>query len=106
MFTGLLQSIFIMTKVGNLLEKLTDPTVIIIRVGFMALCNAWVGNLHKDQMITLDFFLMVEVGNLDTYLGRLFQSIFIMAEVGNLLEKITDPMAILIRVVKWMTRCF
>ena len=37
-----------MEKVGNLLKKLTDPTVIIIRVGFMALCNAWVGNLHKD----------------------------------------------------------
>ena len=61
-----------MTKVGNLLEKLTDPTVIIIRVGFMALCNAWVGNLHKDQGVTLDVFIIAEVGNLDTYLGGYF----------------------------------
>jgi len=27
-----------------------------------------------------------------------------MAEVGNLLEKITDPMTIMIRVFRWMTR--
>ena len=29
--------------------------------------------------------------------------IFIIAELGNLLEKITDPMTIMIRVVGWMT---
>ena len=32
MFRGLLKSIFIMTEVGNLLGKITDPMVIIIRV--------------------------------------------------------------------------
>ena len=41
---------------------------------------------------------MVEVGNLDTYLGVALVY-FIMAEVGNLLRKITDPMVIIIRVV-------
>ena len=49
---------------------------------------------------------MAELGNLDTYLAGYFSLFFIVAEVGNLLEKITDLMAILIRVVKWMTRCF
>ena len=30
---------------------------------------AWVGNLHKDQVVTLYFFIMADVGNLDAYLG-------------------------------------
>ena len=39
MFRGLLQSFFIMADVSNLLGKLTDPMVIIIRVvGLMAGC--------------------------------------------------------------------
>jgi len=32
--------------------------------------------------------------------------IFIMTEVDNLLEKITDPITIMIRVVRLMARCF
>jgi hypothetical protein len=28
-----------------------------------------VGNLHEDYAVTLDFFIMAEVDNLDTYLG-------------------------------------
>jgi hypothetical protein len=39
-----------------------------------------------------------DVGNLDTCLEGYF-SIFIITEVGNLLEKITDLMVIIIRVV-------
>ena len=65
-----------------------------------------VGNLHEDQEVTLDFFLMAEVGDLDICLCGLLQSIFMMAEVGNLLEKITDPMIIMIRVIGLMARCF
>ena len=39
MFRGLLQSIFIMVEVDNLLEKITDLIIIIIRVvGLMAEC--------------------------------------------------------------------
>ena len=34
------------------------------------------------------------------------ESIFIMAEVSNLLEKITDPMVIIIRVVGLIAGCF
>ena len=83
MFTRLLQSIFIMEKVGNLLKKLTDPTVIIIRVGFMALCNAWVGNLHKDQGVILDFFIMAEAGNLDTCLGGYFSLYLTLREMSD-----------------------
>ena len=52
---------------------------------------------------------MAEVGNLDTCLGgyfSLFLSIFIMTEVGNLLENIIDPMTVMIRVLRWMARCF
>ena len=30
---------------------------------------AKMSNLHKDYGITLDFFIMAGVGNLDTYLG-------------------------------------
>ena len=30
---------------------------------------AQVGNLYKDQRVTLVFFVMAEVGNLDTCLG-------------------------------------
>ena len=41
---------------------------------------------------------MVEVGNLDTCLGGYF-SMFIMTEVGNLIEMITNLMIIMIRVV-------
>jgi len=48
---------------------------------------------------------MEEVGNLDTCLGVTLVYFF-MAEVGNLLEKIIYPMTILIRVVRWMARCF
>ena len=40
---------------------------------------------------------MTEMGNLDTCT---------MVEVGNLLGEITDPMAIIIRVVRLMARCF
>jgi len=29
-----------------------------------------------------------------------------MADVDNSLEKITDPMIIMIRVFRWMIRCF
>ena len=47
---------------------------------------ACVSNLHKDQGATLD--------------------LFIMAEVGNLLEKITDPLVIIIRVVRLMAGYF
>ena len=35
-----------------------------------------------------------------------FNIFFIIAEVGNLLEKITDPMVIIIRAVELMARCF
>jgi hypothetical protein len=41
---------------------------------------------------------MAEVSNLYTYLGVTLP-IFIIAEVGNLLEKITDPMTIIIRLL-------
>ena len=44
---------------------------------------------------------MAEVGNLDTYLG-----VTLMAKVSNLLEKITDPMAIMIRVAELIAGCF
>ena len=43
------------------------------------------------------------MGNLDR---GLLQSFFIMADVDNLLEKITDPMVVIIRVVRLMTGCF
>ena len=43
-----------------------------------------VGNLHEDYEVTLDFFIMAQVGNLDICLGGLLQSIFIMAEVDKL----------------------
>ena len=33
---------------------------------------AYVGNLHEDQGVTLDFFIMAQVGNLDTYLEGYF----------------------------------
>ena len=33
---------------------------------------ALVGNLHEDQGVTLDFFIMADVGNLDVYLGGYF----------------------------------
>jgi len=36
----------------------------------------------------------------------LLYSIFIMVEVGKLSGKITDPMIIMIRVVRWMAICF
>ena len=36
----------------------------------------------------------------------LLYSIFIMADVGNLLGKIIDPMIIIIRVVRLMVGCF
>ena len=44
---------------------------------------------------------MAEVVNLDTCLG-----VTLMAKVSNLLEKITDPMAIMIRVTQLMAGCF
>ena len=47
---------------------------------------AQVSNLHEDQDVTLYSF--------------------IMAEVGNLLEKIIDPMTIIIRVVVLMAGYF
>ena len=45
------------------------------------------------------FFIMAEVGNLDTCLGGYF-SMFIMTEVGNLIEMIINLMTIMIRVVQ------
>ena len=30
---------------------------------------AWVGNLHEEWGVTLDFFIMAELCNLDSYLG-------------------------------------
>ena len=48
---------------------------------------------------------MAEVSNLDTYLGSYF-SMFIIADVSNLLEKISDPMTIMIRVVRLMAGFF
>ena len=65
---------------------------------------AYVGNLHKDQGVTLDFFIMAEVGKLDICLEGYFS--LLMAQVGNLLEKITDLMVVIIRVVGLMARCF
>ena len=47
------------------------------------------------------FFIMAEVGNLDICLGGYFS-----LKVGNLLGKITNPMAIIIRVVGLMAGCF
>ena len=47
---------------------------------------------------------MAEVGNLEICLGGYFS--LLMAYVGNLLEKITDLMVIIIRVVGLMARCF
>ena len=49
---------------------------------------------------------MAEVSNLDTCIGGLLYSIFIMAEMSNLLGKITNPMIIIIRVVGLMAECF
>ena len=51
------------------------------------------------------FFIMAEVGSLDTYLGGLLWSIFIMTEVSNL-WKITYLTIIMVRVVELMARCF
>ena len=47
---------------------------------------------------------MAEVDNLDTGLGGYFS--LLMAYVSNLLEKITDLMVIIIRVVGLMAGCF
>ena len=47
---------------------------------------------------------MAEVDNLDTCLGGYFS--LLMAEAGNLLRKITDPMVIIIRVVGLMVGYF
>ena len=67
---------------------------------------AQVDNLHEDQGVALDFFIMAYVGNLDICLGGLFQSMFIVADVSNLLGKIIDPMVIRVRVVGLMAGCF
>ena len=48
---------------------------------------------------------MTEVGNLDTCVGVTLVY-FHNGKVGNLLKKITDPTAIMIRVVELMARCF
>ena len=48
---------------------------------------------------------MAEVGNLDICLGVIL-IYFLMAKVSNLLKKITDPMAIMIRVAELMAGCF
>ena len=48
---------------------------------------------------------MVEVDNLEICLGITLVS-FIMVEVSNLLEKITDLMTIIVRVVELMAGCF
>ena len=53
-----------MTYLDNLYANLGGIYIIFIM--------AQVGNLHKDQEVTLDFFIMIEVGNLDTYLGGYF----------------------------------
>ena len=47
---------------------------------------------------------MVEVRNLDIYLGG-YYLILIMVEVDNVLGKIIDPMAIMIKVVGLIARC-
>ena len=47
---------------------------------------------------------MAEVGNLDICLEGYFS--LLMAYVGNLLEKITDLMVVIIRVVGLIARCF
>ena len=69
------------------------------------LIMACVGNLHKDQRVTLDLFIMAQVGNLNKYLGGYF-SLFFNGRCGNLLEKIIDPMVIIIRAVGLMAECF
>jgi hypothetical protein len=43
------------------------------------------------------------MGNLDTYLGSYLS---LMVEMDNLLEKIVDPMAIMVRVVGLIFGCF
>ena len=48
---------------------------------------------------------MAMVGNLDICLVVILVY-FIMVEVGNLLEKITYPMTIMIRVVESIAGCF
>jgi hypothetical protein len=63
------------------------------------------GNLHEDWGY-FRFFIIAEVGNLDTYLGGYFSLFSIMVEVDNLLEKITDLMTIMIRVVGLMAGYF
>jgi hemolysin-activating ACP:hemolysin acyltransferase len=50
-------------------------------------------------------FIIAKLGNLYTFLGVTL-TYFIMAEVGNLLEKIIDPMTIMIRVTKLIAECF
>ena len=54
---------------------------------------AYVGNLHEDQGY-FRFFIMAQVGNLDICLEGYFSLFFI-----------TDPMAIIIRVVRLMAGC-
>ena len=52
--------------------------------GAICIIMAYVGNLHEDQGVTLDFFYN-SIGEQFRYMFRgLFQSIFIMAEAGNL----------------------
>jgi hypothetical protein len=48
---------------------------------------------------------MTEMGNLNTCLGVTL-AYFHNAEVSNLLEKIRDPMAIMIKVVGLIAECF
>ena len=48
---------------------------------------------------------MEEVGNLDICVGVTLVY-FYNGKKGNLLEKITDPMSIMIRVVRLMPGCF
>jgi hypothetical protein len=48
---------------------------------------------------------MVEMGNLDTCLGVTL-IYFIIAEMSNLLGKITNSMTIIVRVVGLMAGCF
>ena len=49
---------------------------------------------------------MVEMGNLDIYLGGYCSLLFIMTFIGNSLEKIIDSVSIVIRVVGLMTEYF
>jgi len=49
----------------------------------------YVDNLHKDEEVILNFLIMAEMSNLDTYVGVTLVY-FIMIEMDNLLGNIID----------------